>query len=82
MTVCIAKNTVSILQRYVIGKVKYRLNDTSIEFIIENSHMPLWRYRINKNVLLADFNKGKSSIALAFEIYNCYKSYITKLFFK
>lgn len=82
MTTCIAKNTVSILQRYVIGKVKYRINDTSIEFIIENTHMPLWRYRINKKVLLTDFNKGKSSTALAFEIYNCYKSYITKLFFK
>ena len=82
MTTWIAKNTLSILQRYVIGKVKYRLNDTSIEFIIENAHMPLWRYRINKNVLLTDFNKGKSSTALAFDIYNCYKSYITKLFFK
>lgn len=82
MTTCIAKNTVSILQRYVIGKVKYRLTDTTIEFIIENAHMPLWRYRISKNVLLADFNKGKSSTALAFEIYNCYKSYITKIFFK
>lgn len=82
MTTCIAKNTVFILQRYVIGKVKYRLNDTSIEFIIINSHMPLWRYRIDKNVLMTDFNKGKSSIALAFEIYNCYKSYITKIFFK
>lgn len=82
MTTCIAKNTVSILQCYVIGKVKYRLNDTSIEFIIENAHMPLWRYRISKNVLLTDFNKGKSSTALAFEIYNCYKSYITKIFFK
>lgn len=82
MTTCIAKNTVSILQRYVIGKVKYRLNDTSIEFIIENAHMPLWRYKIDKNVLLTDFNNGKSSTALAFEIYNCYKSYITKIFFK
>ena len=82
MTTCIAKNTVSVLQRYIIGKVKYRLNDTSIDFIIENRHMPLWRYRINKNVLLSDFNDGKSSTALAFEIYNCYKSYITKLFFK
>ena len=82
MTTCIAKNTVSILQRYVIGKVKYRLNGTSIEFIIENAHMPLWRYKINKNVLLTDFNNGKSSTALAFEIYNCYKSYITKIFFK
>lgn len=82
MTTCIAKNTVSVLQRYIIGKVKYRLNDTNIEFTIENGHMPLWRYRINKNVLLSDFNNGKSSTALAFEIYNCYKSYITKLFFK
>ena len=82
MTTCIAKNTASILQCYVIGKVKYRLNDTSIEFIIENAHMPLWRYRISKNVLLTEFNKGKSSTALAFEIYNCYKSYITRLFFK
>lgn len=82
MTTCIAKNTVSILQRYVIGKVKYRLTDTNIEFIIENAHMPLWRYRIPKNVLLTDFNNGKSSTALAFEIYNCYKSYITKIFFK
>lgn len=82
MTTCIAKNTVSILQRYVIGKVKYRLNYTSIEFIIENAHIPLWRYRISKNVLFIEFNKGKSSAALAFEIYNCYKSYITKLFFK
>lgn len=82
MTTCIAKNTVSILQRYVIGKVKYRLNNTSIEFIIENAHMPLWRYKINKKVLLTDFNNGKSSTALAFEIYNCYKSYITKIFFK
>lgn len=82
MTVCIAKNTVSILQRYVIGKVKYRLNDTAIEFLIENAHMPLWRYRISKAVLLTDFNNGKSSTALAFEIYNCYKSYITKIFFK
>ena len=82
MTVCIAKNTVSILQRYVIGKVKYRLNDTAIEFLIENAHMPLWRYRISKTVLLTDFNNGKSSTALAFEIYNCYKSYITKIFFK
>ena len=82
MTTCIAKNTVSILQRYVTGKVKYRLNDTSIEFIIETAHMPLWRYRISKNVLLTDFNNGKSSTALAFEIYNCYKSYITKIFFK
>ena len=82
MTTCIAKNTVSILQRYVIGKVKYRLNDTSIEFIIENTNIPLWRYRISKNILLTDFNNGKSSTALAFEIYNCYKSYITKIFFK
>lgn len=82
MTTCIAKNTISILQRYVIGKVKYRLNDTTIEFIIENAHMPLWRYRISKNVLLTDFNNGKSSTELAFEIYNCYKSYITKIFFK
>ena len=82
MTTCIAKNTVSVLQRYIIGKVKYRLNETAIEFIIENGHMPLWRYRINKNVLLSDFNNGKSSTALAFEIYNCYKAYITKLFFK
>lgn len=82
MITILAKNTVSILQRYVIGKVKYRLNDTSIELIIENSHMPLWRYRISKNVLLTDFNNGKSSTALAFEIYNCYKSYITKIFFK
>lgn len=82
MTTCIAKNTVSVLQRYIIGKIKYRLNDANIEFIIENGHMPLWRYRINKNVLLSDFNNGKSSTALAFEIYNCYKSYITKLFFK
>ncbi len=82
MTTCIAKNTVSILQRYVIGKVKYRLNDTTIEIIIENAHMPLWRYKINKKVLLTDFNNGKSSTALAFEIYNCYKSYITKIFFK
>lgn len=82
MTTCIAKNTVSILQRYVTGKVKYRLNDTSIEFIIETAYMPLWRYRISKNVLLTDFNNGKSSTALAFEIYNCYKSYITKIFFK
>ena len=82
MTTCIARNTVSILQRYVIGKVKYRLNDTTIEFIIEKAHMPLWIYRISKNVLLTDFNNGKSSTALAFEIYNCYKSYITKIFFK
>lgn len=82
MTTCIAKNTVSILQRYVIGKVKYRLNDTSIEFIIEKAHIPLWKYRISKKVLITEFNKGKSSTALAFEIYNCYKSYITKLFFK
>lgn len=82
MTICIAKNIVSILQRYVIGKVRYRLNDTTLEFIIENAHIPLWRYRISKNVLLDDFNNGKSSRALAFEIYNCYKSYITKIFFK
>lgn len=82
MTTCIAKNIVSILQRYVIGKVKYRLTDRNIEFIIENAHMPLWRYRISKNVLMNDFNNGKSSTALAFEIYNCYKSYITKIFFK
>lgn len=82
MITVLAKNTISILQRYVIGKVKYRLNDTTIEFIIENTHMPLWRYRISKNVLLTDFNNGKSSTALAFEIYNCYKSYITKIFFK
>lgn len=82
MTTCIAKNTVSILQRYVVGKVKYHLNDTAIEFLIENGHMPLWKYRISKNVLLTDFNNGKSSTALAFEIYNCYKSYITKIFFK
>ena len=82
MITCIAKNTVSILQRYVIGKVKYRLNDTTIEFIIENAHMPLWRYRVSKNILLTDFNNGKSSTALAFEIYNSYKSYITKIFFK
>ena len=82
MTTCIAKNTVSILQRYVIGKVKYRLNDTSIEFIIENAHIPLWKYRICKNVLFIEFNQGKSSTVLAFEIYNCYKSYLTKLFFK
>ncbi len=82
MSTCIAKNTVSILQRYVVGKVKYRLNDTSIEIIIENAHMPLWKYKINKNILLTDFNNGKSSTALAFEIYNCYKSYIAKIFFK
>lgn len=82
MITCIAKNTVSILQRYVIGKLKYRLDDTGVEFIIENAYIPLWRYRISKNVLLTDFNKGMSSNVLAFEIYNCYKSYITKLFFK
>lgn len=82
MTTCIAKNTVSILQRYVIGKVKYRFNGTIIDFIIENGHMPIWRYRISKNALMSDFNNGKSSTALAFEIYNCYKSYITKIFFK
>ena len=82
MTTCIIKNTVSILQRYVIGKVKYRFNGTIIDFIIENGHMPIWRYRISKNALMSDFNNGKSSTALAFEIYNCYKSYITKIFFK
>lgn len=82
MTTCIAKNTVSILQRYVVGKVKYRLNDTSIEFIIETWHMPVWRYKISKNTLLSDFNNGKSSTGLAFEIYICYKSYIAKMFFK
>lgn len=82
MTTCIIKNTVSILQQYVIGKVKYRFNGTIIDFIIENGHMPIWCYRISKNALMSDFNNGKSSTALAFEIYNCYKSYITKIFFK
>lgn len=82
MITCIAKNTVTVLQRYVTGKVKCRLNGTNIEFTIENGRMPLWRYRISKNVLLTDFNNGKSSTALAFEIYNCYKAYITKNFFK
>ena len=82
MTTCIIKNTVTVLQRYVVGKVKYRFNGAIIDFIIENGHLPIWRYRISKNALLTDFNKGKSSTALAFEIYNCYKSYITKIFFK
>lgn len=82
MVTCIAKNTVSILQRNVKGRLKYRLDDTGVEFIIENAYIPLWRYRISKNVLLTDFNDGKPSNVLAFEIYKCYKSYITKLFFK
>lgn len=82
MTTCIAKNTVNILQRYVTGKVKYRLNDKYVEFVIEGGVLTTWHYKISKDVLLSDFNKGKSSTALAFDIYNCYKSYITKLFFK
>lgn len=82
MTTCIINNTVAVLQRYVVGKVYYRFNGTIIDFIIKNGYLPTWRYRISKNALLTDFNKGKSSTALAFEIYNCYKSYITKIFFK
>lgn len=82
MAVCIAKNTIEKLQRYIVGKARYRLNHTKVEFIIENGNMPLWCYKIDKDILLSDFNNGKSSTALAFDIYNCYKSYITKLFFK
>lgn len=82
MTTCITKNTVAVLQRYVVGKVYYCFNGTIIDFIIKNGYLPTWRYRISKNALMADFNNGKSSTALAFEIYNCYKSYITKIFFK
>ena len=82
MTTCLVKNTAERLKRYIVGKVKYRITDDTVEFLIITANLPVWRYRITKNVLLTDFNNGKASVALAFEIYKCYKSYITKLFFK